>query len=430
MFKVNVGLQACLFVLGVLFVATVPPLSGEALPDRPGGTRPVPLSKPRVAPLPEAQWTDTHKQLVAKYLPDGRPGNSFKTLLNVPELVDGTMPFHNYVTRDSSLSPRHRELLILRTGWLHGSDVVWRERAPAARKAGLTTEDLRRIAQGADAGGWDRFEANLLRLADQMFRNSYVNDALFNSLSASYDTCHMMDAALTVGNFTSLSLLYNSLGVQPDQAPADDRMPMDIPYRIDVPQREAVTLKAPRAEPMAGPGANNPRTFGLCPKLAAPRSTGSNYVNRMSKLSTTGRERDRELLILRTGWNSQSEYEWSEHVGSVGQARKRGLPVDRIPKGPDAEGWDPFEATLLRAADEMYRDAIVSDRTWNALAQRYDTRTMIDAVITSANYRMVSLALNVLGVQVNPGEERLPALPAREPAAEIKQESNTRVRLN
>ncbi len=36
---------------------------------------------------------------------------------------------------------------------------------------------------------------------------------------------------------------------------------------------------------------------------------------------------------------------------------------------------------------------------------------MIDATITLANYRMVSMALNLLGVQSNPGEEKLPAVP-------------------
>jgi hypothetical protein len=61
----------------------------------------------------------------------------------------------------------------------------------------------------------------------------------------------------------------------------------------------------------------------------------------------------------------------------------------------------------------MYRDSVVSDRTWNALKQQYDDRLMIDATITLANYRMVSLALNTLGVQTNPGEEKLPPVPSR-----------------
>jgi len=41
------------------------------------------LTAPRVAPLPEVQWTDVHKQRVAKYLPVERPGNGMGTLLTV-----------------------------------------------------------------------------------------------------------------------------------------------------------------------------------------------------------------------------------------------------------------------------------------------------------------------------------------------------------
>jgi alkylhydroperoxidase family enzyme len=385
-------------------------LGSQPLPDRPGGSRPVALTQPRIPPLPEAQWTDEHKQRIAKFLPAGaRPGNGFRTLLIVPDLVDRTMTLYNYVTQGSSLPPRVRELLVLRTAWLHGSDVIWRERVPFARKAGLTNDEIRKIAQGPGAAGWDAFEANLLRMADQLFRNSFVNDSVYEEMAARYDTCNAMDAGMTIADIASLALLYNTLGVQPDDVPAADRMPMDIAYRVDVPARETITLKAPRAVPLPGPGANNPRTFNLCPKLAESRN-GSGYVNQISMLGKTGRARHRELLILRVGWNSQSEYEWSEHVGRVGQARKMGVPIERITMGPDAPGWDPFEADLLRFVDEMYRASVVSDRTWDALKQQYDERLMIDATITVANYRMVSMALNILGVQSNPGEEKLPAV--------------------
>jgi 4-carboxymuconolactone decarboxylase len=396
----------------ILLACTTVRLGSQAVPDRPGGSRPVMLTKPRISPLPEARWTDEHKQRIAKFLPAGaRPSNSFRTLLNVPELVDRTMTLYNYITQDSSLPPRIRELLILRTAWLHGSDVIWRERVPFARKAGLTNEEIRKVAQGPTAG-WDPFEANLLQMADQLFRNSFVNDAVFNTMAARYNTCNVMDAGMTVADVASLALLYNTLGVQPDDAPASDRMPIDVPYRVDVPARETITLKAPRAVPLPGPGANNPRTFNLCPKLAAARN-GSGYVNDISMLGKTGRARDRELLILRVGWNSQSEYEWSEHVGRVGGARKLGVPIERLTLGPDAPGWDQLEANLLRFVDELYRDCVVSDGTWNALMQGYDDRLMIDATITAANYRMVSLALNMLGVQSNPGEEKLPPLALR-----------------
>src|SRR4029453_15773797 len=196
-------------------------------------------------------------------------------------------------------------LLTGRTGGVHGSDVIWRARVPFARQAGLTNDEIRKIAQGPSASGWDAFEANLLQMADQLFRNSFVNDSVYKLMAARYNTCNVIDAGMTVADVASLALLYNTLGVQPDDVPATDRMPMDIPYRVDVPARETITLKEPRAVPLPGPGANNPRTFNLCPKLAESRN-GSGYVNQISMLGKTGRARQRELLILRVGWNSQS----------------------------------------------------------------------------------------------------------------------------
>jgi alkylhydroperoxidase family enzyme len=279
---------------------------------------------------------------------------------------------------------------------------VWSSHAALAKTLGLTAGEIRRIAQGADARGWEPFEATLLRLADQLYRNSAVSHTTWKALAAGYDLYHLMDAVMTVADFTTLSIIYNSMGVPPDEGVVD-RLPADIPYRVAVPEREP-PLGAARIEPVEGSGIAITRTFARYPKLAEPRSRNSNYVNQRSKLLP----RYREMLILRTGWNCQSEYEWAQHVGSVGRARDYGLDPVRIAEGPTAPGWDPFEAALLQAADELYRDAILSDRTWTTLAARFDATMMMNAIVTASNYRMVSMALNALGVQIEPGNERFP----------------------
>jgi 4-carboxymuconolactone decarboxylase len=376
------------------------------VPDRPGQVRPVSLMKPRILPLPESQWTDVHRKLVAEYLSDGRAGNAIKTLLNVPELVDGMMPMQNYITRDTSLSQRHREILILRTAWLLNNDSVWGEHASLARILGMTTGELRRIAQGPEQRGWDPFEATLLCLADQLFRNTSVTDATWRALAASYDIDHLMDAVMTVTHFTTVSLLYNALGIQPD-AGVTDHMPTEIPYRVVVPAREP-PLTVARVLPLEGPGMAISRTFQR-KRAGLLHSIDFYYVNQHSQLDP----RYRELLILRTGWDCQSEYEWAQHVGKVGRAREKGLDPLKIAGGPTASGWDPFEVVLLNAADELYRDSMISDRTWNAMAARFDTTMLINATITAANYRAISMALNALGVQVDPGDEGMPALRRR-----------------
>ena len=397
--------------LCIAVVAASVSISGQAsrakaIPDQPGGTRPARLSTPRLTPLAEAQWTDVHKRIVAKYAVDGRPGNALRTLLNIPDLADNLMSFQQYLMKDATPLPRHRELLILRTSWLLNNDYLWSEHAPIARKAGLTADEVRRVAEGPDADGWIPFEATLLRIADQLFRNCFVNDAIYKALTAEYDLHRTMDAIQTVNNFTTFGLLYNALGIQPDSW-NPDRIPTDVPYHVVVPSREA-PLTAARVDPVPGNGLAVTRTFNRHPKLAAARG-GSNYVNRVSKLDA----RFRELMILRTGWNCQSEYEWAQHVGRVGRAREMGMPVDNIARGPDAPGWNPTEHALLTAADELYRDSFVSDRAWSNLSAHLDTPMIINAILSAANYREVSMTLNAFGVQLDPGDERFPTIDAR-----------------
>jgi 4-carboxymuconolactone decarboxylase len=118
--------------------------------------------------------------------------------------------------------------------------------------------------------------------------------------------------------------------------------------------------------------------------------------------------RDRELLILRTGWHCRSEYEWGQHVliaGSVGVSTEE---IARVAEGPDAQGWDAFERVLLTAADELHQDACLTDATWAALSERYDQRQLIEVPMLVGHYHMVAFTLNSLGVQ---REEGVPGLP-------------------
>ena len=124
----------------------------------------------------------------------------------------------------------------------------------------------------------------------------------------------------------------------------------------------------------------------------------SGYILNQSTLPA----RDREMLILRIGWLCQSEYEFGQHTRIGKKAGLTSQEIVNITKGPDAPGWDPFDAALLRAVDELHADAFISDATWNTLSKRYNEKQMIDLIVTVGNYNMVSMFLNTVGVQLDP----------------------------
>ena len=118
--------------------------------------------------------------------------------------------------------------------------------------------------------------------------------------------------------------------------------------------------------------------------------------------------RDRELLILRTGFNCGSPYEWGQHVRISLAGGIDRETVDRVAAGPDAPGWSESESALLRAADELHGEAKIGDGTWAALAESYDERQLIEITMLVGQYHMVAYALNSLGVEQDEGLEGLP----------------------
>ena len=58
---------------------------------------------------------------------------------------------------------------------------------------------------------------------------------------------------------------------------------------------------------------------------------------------------------------------------------------------------------MLQAADELHKDAHVSNETWKGLASYFDTQQLMDIVFTVGQYNLVSMALNSFGVQLDEG---------------------------
>ena len=148
-----------------------------------------------------------------------------------------------------------------------------------------------------------------------------------------------------------------------------------------------------------GPLLNITRTLANYPELSRAWGRFARHVLSESSLPP----RERELVILRMGWNCRSGYEFGQHR-RIGQEAGLTLEeVERVKQGPDAEGWSDHERALLRATDELHADAFISDDTWSALAARYDTQQLMDVVFAAGQYNLVSMALNTLGVQLEPG---------------------------
>ena len=154
----------------------------------------------------------------------------------------------------------------------------------------------------------------------------------------------------------------------------------------------------------SGPILNIFRTLAHHPKLLKRWLVFGAHVLAKSTLPP----RERELAILRIGWRCRSEYEWGQHA-VIGRAC--GLSdeeVRRTTEAATAPGWSAFDAAIVRAVDELYDDAFLSDASWSALTAQWSTAQVIDFVFAVGQYNLVSMALNSLGVQRDAGVEGFP----------------------
>jgi 4-carboxymuconolactone decarboxylase len=117
--------------------------------------------------------------------------------------------------------------------------------------------------------------------------------------------------------------------------------------------------------------------------------------------------RERELTILRVGWLCRAPYEWGQHVEIAKRYGVTSEEIDRVTRGPDAEGWTDHEAAILRAVDELLGNQMITDETWGVLTRTWSERQLLEFPIVIGQYYTIALQQNAMRVRLVPGNPGL-----------------------
>ncbi len=177
------------------------------------GGRRLRLEEPRVVPL-DLEEIDPE---ISERFGGAALDNIFRTLARHPKLMKRWLVFGTHVLLQSSLPPRDRELAILRVGWRCRSEYEWGQHVLIGEAAGLTGDEISRIASGPDAEGWSDRDRTILRAVDELHDDSFVTDPIWNALASFYETEQLLDFLFTVGQYNLVSMVLNTLGVQLDE---------------------------------------------------------------------------------------------------------------------------------------------------------------------------------------------------------------------
>ncbi|MFZ1160874.1 carboxymuconolactone decarboxylase family protein [Mycobacterium sp.] len=118
----------------------------------------------------------------------------------------------------------------------------------------------------------------------------------------------------------------------------------------------------------------------------------------------------RELAIMRIGWLTACEYEWTQHWRV---AQGLGVSADDLLGVRDWQshpGFGPTERAVLAATDDVVRNGAVSPASWSACERELgvDHATLVELVTAISGWRMIASILQSLQVPLEDDLESWP----------------------
>jgi alkylhydroperoxidase family enzyme len=147
-----------------------------------------------------------------------KPMNMLGVMAHHPALARAYFTFGGHVLMATTLTERQRELLALRTSALCSSAYEWAQHFSMGRDAGLSDEEMSRIAFGPDAPFWDDLERAILRANDELFHDGVSSGDTWEALSAGLDEQQILDLIFTVGSYETLARMMRSVELPLDDA--------------------------------------------------------------------------------------------------------------------------------------------------------------------------------------------------------------------
>lgn len=152
---------------------------------------------------------------------------------------------------------------------------------------------------------------------------------------------------------------------------------------------------------LQGPAGVQIHSPGSAPHVAA--------INRYLRYEAGFSGRVREIMILSTAREMDSQFEWVAHEDV---ALQEGVPPEVIDvirhRRPTAE-LEATDALIIDLVRQLWRDHKVKSETFAAVREKFGSKGAVELVMLSGNYAGTAALLAAVDMQLHPG--RTPRLP-------------------
>jgi len=185
-------------------------------------------------------------------------------------------------------------------------------------------------------------------------------------------------------------------------------------FRLPLLKREELDETARKTyDDAARPGASIAGLQGPAGvQLYSPKTTAHlRALNRYLRFEAGFSPRIREIAILATAREMDSQFEWVAHEP---EALKEGVPqavIDVIKHRKSTEGLDQTDAAVITLGRELWRDHKVKSETFAKLKALFGPNKLVDLVLLMGNYAGTAALLTAVDMQLHTGRQPLLPIP-------------------
>jgi 4-carboxymuconolactone decarboxylase len=200
--------------------------------------------------------------------------------------------------------------------------------------------------------------------------------------------------------------------------PIRSTMPSDIDpqsgFRLPLPKREDLDEAARKTyDQAATPGASLAGLHGPAGiRLYSGRITAQlRDINQYLRFQAGFTPRIREIAILITAREMDSQFEWTAHEP---EALKEGVEprvIDVIKHRKSTEGLDETDAVVIELGRQLWRDHKVTSELFAKAKALFGPHKLVDLVLLMGNYAGTAALLTAFDMQLGPGKQPLLPIP-------------------
>jgi 4-carboxymuconolactone decarboxylase len=155
--------------------------------------------------------------------------------LNVSRMLAGSPSMFRPLTRvfsaylnDGLLDPELREIVILRTGLLLGSEYETVNHQRAAKVIGMSAERIAALEAGKDQGVFSTSEQLVIKFTDEVVLEGAASQGTFDKVAGFMNPAEMVELTIVIGVYTLVSQFCQTFDIELETDPIADTGIEDI----------------------------------------------------------------------------------------------------------------------------------------------------------------------------------------------------------